>query len=98
MTWEDWLLRVLPTDAQGNVILREIPVTVDMRGHLVEATVEEAIEVATIVELFGDVLGSAPPDGPLPEATYQALLAKADAMGSPMWRQHWERFRSEGRL
>ena len=57
MTWEDWLLRVLPTDAQGNVILREIPVTVDMRGHLVEATVEETIEVATIVELFGDVLG-----------------------------------------
>src|SRR5690606_23981700 len=99
--WRDWLLSRLEREdgPDGPQIKpRDGQTAMEVRGHSVPVQVSETTAPGQILELFGAELGPTPPDGSLPEETYQALLAKADAMGSPLWRQHWERFRAEGRI
>ena len=101
MQWRDWLLSRLEREDRPDgpqIRLRDVQTTMEVRGHSVPVQVSETIAPEQILELFGAELGPTPPDGSLPEETYQALLAKADALGSPLWRQHWERFRAEGRI
>jgi len=94
--WDAWIREHLPLDETGDVYLRDVDGVAIVRGVERTVTLRETVPVATVIAMFGEALGPTLPDGNLPDETYNALLARS--VGSPLWREHWQRWRGEGRI